>query len=62
VSALSQILVLPAVKEKYSMKLQADTIKPFVPIPDGKPATENSTAGDSTASATCAEDDYTCNG
>jgi hypothetical protein len=61
VSALSQILVLPAVKEKYSMKLQEATIKPAEALPDSG-TSGNSTAGNSTANETCAIDDYTCNG
>jgi hypothetical protein len=55
------MLVLPAVKEKYSMKLQEANIKPAEILPDTG-VSGNSTAGNSTANATCAVDDYTCNG
>jgi len=52
---------MPAVKEKYSIKLQEETIKPAEKLPSGQ-GQGNSTVGNSTGNATCAEDDYTCNG
>lgn len=55
------MFVLPAVKEKYSMMMQEEKIKPLDEETQQEDA-ESEGGGDAEDEFVCAEDDYSCNG